>query len=283
MALFSERNGYIKPREIFQIDDLEARTKNRIWDWIVENFIEKIPVSQSCSGWVQKRDARDLKRIFCDAFGNSTDDIPDYISEVKAYFKKRFFSRPFYEIYDLLELIILPWIPTLEKPYGNSYLVDKLNGIFEQEKVGFRLINGIVSPITNDIEIKTIEDSLKTEHKSVTEHVQSALKCFADRDNPDYRNAIKECFFAVEAWLKNESGDSQADFNKALQKLRDSDQLDIHPSLIQSFKGFYGYMSDEKGIRHSLLDDSAELNFTDAHYMIVFCCTMINYLNEKKK
>lgn len=285
MALFSERNGYVKPREIFQIDNLDLRTKNRIWDWVVDNFISKLPVKQY-SRFVDIEKAHDLKHIYCDTYGFSADDLQNIpIDPVKNFFRDRFYNNPIYEIYDLLELIVQPWIPFLDKSFYKDYqrAIDRLNNILEQEKVGYRLVNGVITKITNEVEISAIEDALKTEHKSVTDHVQCALKYFADRDNPDYRNAIKECFSAVEAWLKNECGDAKADFSIALQKLKDKGLLDIHPSIIQSFKGFYGYMSDEKGIRHSLLDDSAEFNFADAKYMILFCSTMINYLNEKKK
>lgn len=50
MALFSERYGFVKPREIFQIDNLDERTKNRIWNWVDENFIKTIPLKQFIGG-----------------------------------------------------------------------------------------------------------------------------------------------------------------------------------------------------------------------------------------
>ena len=287
MALFSERYGFVKPREIFQIDSLDERTKNRIWDWVDENFIKKIPLKYGIGGdYIDLKNAHVLKHIFCDIYGNTADNpILTTVSFVTAYFKASFFSKPFWNIFDLIELIVESWIPFIDKPLGKELVVrmSNLNRVLEQEKVGWRLTNGLMTRIVENVEIETIEESLETSHKSVTEHIQSALHSFADRRNPDYRNTIQESFYAVEAWLKNESGNPKAEFRSALQALKDKGKLDIHPALMNVFGGFYAYMSDEKGLRHALLDQSAKFDFEETKCMIIFCCTMINYLEAKKK
>ena len=174
---------------------------------------------------------------------------------------------------------------TIDKPYGKDHAlqIKRINDILEQEKVGWRLTNGLMTRFVEDVEIDTIEKSLNTDHKSVSDHIQSALHSFADRRNPDYRNAIQESFYAVEAWLKNENGNPKSEFRSALQSLKDKGKLDIHPALINVFDDFYAYMSDEKGLRHALLDKSAKFDFEETKCMIIFCCTMINYLEAKKK
>lgn len=287
MALFSERNGFVKPRDIFQIDSLDERTKNRIWNWVDENFIKAIPLKYKIGGdYIDLDKAHVLKHIFCDIYGNTADNpILTTVSSVAAYFKLRFYSKPFWDIFDFVELIIEPWLPFIDNPFGKNYAkqISDLNRILEQEKVGWRLTNGLMTRIVENVEIETIEESLETSHKSVTEHIQSALHSFADRRNPDYRNAIQESFYAVEAWLKNESGNPKSEFRSALQMLKDKGKLDIHPALMNVFGGFYAYMSDEKGLRHALLDKSAKFDFEETKCMIVFCCTMINYLEAKKK
>lgn len=287
MALFSERNGFVKPREIFQIDNLDMRTNNRIWNWVDENFIRNIPLKQFIGGdYIDLDKAHVLKHIFCDVHGNTADNpILTTRSSVTAYFRLLFYSKPFWDIFDFIELIVEPWIPFVDKPFGKEYAnrMLNLNRILEQEKVGWRLTNGLMTQFVEESEIETIEESLKTCHKSVTDHIQSALHSFADRNNPDYRNAIQESFYAVEAWLKNECGNPKSEFRLALQALKDKGKLNIHPALMNAFKDFYAYMSDEKGLRHALLDQSAKFEFGETKCMIIFCCTMINYLEAKKK
>jgi len=287
MALFSERNGFVKPRETFQIDNLDMRTKNRIWNWVDENFIKAIPLKHTIVGdYIDLDKAIVLKHIFCDIYGNTADSsFLTTLSSVTGYFKLRFQLEPFWDILNLIEFIVEPWIPFIDKPLGEELVkrMSDLNRILEQEKVGYRLVNGIMTRIVEKNEIESVENSLKTNHKSVTEHIQCALRSFADKNNPDYRNAIQESFSAVEAWLKNECGNPKSDFRSALQALKDKGKLDIHPALMNAFGGFYAYMSDEKGLRHALLDQSTKFEFEETKCMIVFCCTMINYLKAKKK
>ena len=285
MALFSERYGFVKPREMFQIDSLDERTKNRIWNWVDKNFIQLIS-KKKYSELIDLSNSPTLNHIYCDVYGNTADSVDGMsLGIITLYFKARFFKNPYWEIYDLVELIVEPWIPLLGKLIGTELKkrINNLNRILEQEKVGYRLVNGKVTPIVENAEIDTIENSLKTNHKSVTEHIQCALRSFADRNNPDYRKAIQESFNAVEAWLKNENGNPKSDFRSALQALKDKGKLDIHPVLMNVFNGFYAYMSDEKGLRHALLDQSAKFELEETKCMIVFCSTMINYLEAKKK
>lgn len=285
MALFSERNGFVKPRVMFQIDSLDVRTKNRIWNWVDKNFIQLIS-KKKYSELIDLSNSPTLNHIYCDVYGNTADSVDEMsLGIITLYFKARFFKNPYWEIYDLVELIVEPWIPLLGKLIGAELKkrINDLNRILEQEKVGYRLVNGKVTRIVENAEIDTIENSLKTNHKSVTEHIQCALRSFADRNNPDYRKAIQESFNAVEAWLKNENGNPKSDFRSALQALKDKGQLDIHPTLINVFNGFYAFMSDEKGLRHALLDQSAKFEFEETKCMIIFCCTMVNYLEAKKK
>ena len=209
MALFSERNGFVKPREMFQIDSLDERTKNRIWNWVDKNFIQLIS-KKKYSELIDLSNSPTLNHIYCDVYGNTADSVDGMsLGIITLYFKSRFFKNPYWEIYDLVELIVEPWIPLLGKLIGTEFKkrINDLNRILEQEKVGYRLVNGLITRVVEDAEIDAIEESLKTEHKSVTDHVQSALHSFADRNNPDHRNAIQESFYAVEAWLKNECGD----------------------------------------------------------------------------
>ncbi|WGS63939.1 hypothetical protein [Marinitoga aeolica] len=47
-------------------------------------------------------------------------------------------------------------------------------------------------------------------------------------------------------------------------------------------KKLYGYTSDEKGIRHALLEgESTNISFDEAKFMLVSCSAYVNYLIEK--
>lgn len=60
--------------------------------------------------------------------------------------------------------------------------------------------------------------------------------------------------------------------------------MDIHGALKSGFKAIYGYTSDEKGIRHPLLDIGvAKVDETDAIFMFSACAAFISYLIGKAR
>ena len=98
----------------------------------------------------------------------------------------------------------------------------------------------------------------------------------SNRNNPDYRNSIKESISAVESACRLiGGGKTLAD---ALKRIRD--RIGLHPALEKGFSALYGYTSDEGGIRHALLEEST-LDATDARFMLVACSAFVNFLVSK--
>lgn len=166
------------------------------------------------------------------------------------------------------------------KSQMNEYS-DKFNAILEQEKSGYRLIDGLISPIVGEIEIECIEEASNTRFSSVNTHLQKALQFYSDRENPDYENSIKEAISAVESMCCIITGMSgaQATLGNALKHLEDSGMV-LHGALKSAFEKLYGYASDMNGIRHGGIDFK-NAPAEDAKYMLISCSTFINYLIEK--
>ena len=86
---------------------------------------------------------------------------------------------------------------------------------------------------------------------------------------------MKESISAVEAICKLITGDPKATLGKALKEIEN--KVELRPALKKAFVNLYGYSSNEKGIRHSLLDEP-NLDSEDARFMLVSCSAFINYL-----
>lgn len=162
----------------------------------------------------------------------------------------------------------------------NRYSVT-FNSILEQEKSGYRLIDGLISPIVSDVEMMSIEEASNTKFHPVNIHLQKALQLYSDRENPDYENSIKESISAVEAMCCIITGmtGASATLGVALKKLEDSG-VAIHGAMRSAFSQLYGYASDSDGIRHGGIDFKNAPS-EDAKYMLVSCSAFINYLIEK--
>ena len=162
-----------------------------------------------------------------------------------------------------------------------SKMQSEFNEILEDEVSAYRILDGLVVPITNESEMESISDAKNTSFEACNIHIAKALELFANREKPDYENSIKESISAVESIcseITNSEG-AQATLGKTIKKLRDAG-IHIHPAMENAFISLYGYTSDEGGIRHGSVD-YVEAPSEDAKYMLISCSAFVNYLVEK--
>ncbi|WP_201546914.1 AbiJ-NTD4 domain-containing protein [Psychrobacter lutiphocae] len=200
-----------------------------------------------------------------------------HVSSVIKYIKDWFFNSNWYEKYDFME-----YISFLDYTDVNTNFTESCNSTLERESAGYRIVEHKIIQITSEEEILAIEDAINSSisMKSVETHLRTALEYLSSRENPDYRNSIKESISAVESFCKILTGDSTATLGKALNKIEKSHK--IHGALRSAFTALYGYTSDSGGIRHSLLEDNIEVSMEDAKFMLVSCSAFINYLKAKE-
>lgn len=280
---FSQRTGKTPIKNIVQIDSIDSCLKNQLWNTIFDNFQihdgseYSLHILRDCI-WV----------IF---FEQAKDMVPNvgYYKFVRDWF---FESAKWYEIYDFIEYICsLP----LRSDYNRfpGEIQDKtnsqwkfpylLNQILEQELSGYRLIDNKVVPIISDIETESISTALLNtdKHKSVKQHLKTAIAYLSDKQNPDYRNCIKEAISAVEAYCKIITNNNKAMLGDTLKEIEK--KFTIHPALKEAFNKIYGYTSDASGIRHALTENGTNTMQEDAIFMLVACSAFINYLKSKTK
>jgi hypothetical protein len=99
------------------------------------------------------------------------------------------------------------------------------------------------------------------------------------RPDADYRNSIKESISAVEALVREITGESTLNLKKL-----DNTGIVLPSVLRKAFELLYGYTNDEStGIRHALMDDTNAPGADEAVFMLVSCSAFINYLTKKKQ
>lgn len=192
-------------------------------------------------------------------------------------------SNPWYKKLDLIETTIEYLIYKYEKrgKSVSSLFINKLNKEFERLNFGYRIIDGLITEITSEQEIKTIEKALEENKDNVRMHLNDALKALSIRPVGNYRNSIKESISAVEVLNRNITGSKSLNLN-----IMESKGLKIPSILREAFNKLYGYTNHaDTGIRHSLMDETAEYvpGADEALYMLITCSAFINYLNSKLK
>lgn len=160
---------------------------------------------------------------------------------------------------------------------GKTYTAEQAyNLVMQQEYVGYRLIKGQARPITDENELRAVQETVNTKYAEVNQHIGKALSFLSDRQSPDYANSIKESISAVERMCSIILGKATT-LGDALKHLEDSG-VKIHPALKRAFSQLYGYTSDASGIRHSGELGGKDSTFEEAKFMLVSCCAFINYL-----
>jgi hypothetical protein len=272
---FSQRIGEKPVKEIVQLRSMDDDLRNSLWNIFYMVYVSGEISADYFNHYVLNEKRNNLYRsIWLNLFKLPLDDIPYRLEDTDREFRRRFLKSEWFNIYEFIEHII-----QFDDSQDGEHFSKLCNHVLEKELSGYRIIDGIVAPITNTEELNEIEDVL--DHitlSGVNEHIKAALSMLSDKENPDYRNSIKESISAVESIAKRISGNPKSDLAAALKQL--DSKIDIHKALRSGFASIYGYTSDQGGIRHAL-HDLPTCDFEDAKYMLVSCSAFINYLIVK--
>lgn len=289
MALFSERMGFVKPKDILQVECSSKELRMSLYNMVHEvlgNY-EYGSLSESV-----------CKELWTMKWHRPVDTFPFHSYEFYQELNKWVLDGEWYACYDLLEFVYNEmkdldafepdpmsfaygfnnWEPqpNLEKEFQEA-----VNEVLEIEGSGYRFINGQVSPITNEFEIDSLEQNLDsvTGFAGSREHVENALKLISKKPDSDYLGSCRESILAAESAAKKAAGKEDGTLSDAVKELQKSKGL--HPALTDAWKKMFGYTSDEKGMRHAGTEEPVIVDFAFAKYMLVTCSAFVNYLAEE--
>ena len=273
--------GFVEIDEVLQVDSMNDSLRNSLWNVVFDTY-----GNSNSASWfdVYKLTARDFLKVPIDEL----DTLPS--NTFCRVLKGHFFGFPFYSVYDFLEFLTnrqndLNYLIN-RPPYeliSQDGLIQKINFVLEREHSGYRFIGENIIPITDATEITQIKEVIATTQSiglyGAYTHIQSAIKQFGQRPNPDFRNTIKESISAVESVVKQIAGCQSNGLDEAMKVL--ATKISLHGALKEGFIKLYGYTSDEKGIRHCLLDEQTPVGLTEAKYMLVACSAFVYFLIAK--
>jgi len=190
-----------------------------------------------------------------------------------------FCDYEWHKVYDILEFIFEGTKSGVLRLNPDKY-VKNINSILEKENSAYRFIDGIVAPYIDEVEIAEVEEAInESGDKGIKTHLHDALLKLSDKQNPDYRNSIKESISAVEVCIRKVTGDST--LGSGLKTLERSG-VSIPNQLKEGMIKFYAYTNNkEDGIRHVIMDEESNCGFSEAKYMLVTCSAFINYIKLK--
>jgi hypothetical protein len=280
---FSQRMGLEPAAKPLQKDSMDLELRNGLWNAFKLFIVQPLEREWALGGQSSTGSSLHLfVNLWFNFFKWRLDQLPDSPFYALETVKNWYFNPQvsWNKIYDFVQFIgnlgreLQAWA---------ADFMDACNLVLEREFSAYRFVNGKLTPITNEAEIKAIEQAASLDSsllRPVCQHIDTALKLLADRTNPDYRNSMKESISAVEAICKLIAQNDKATLGPALDAVKA--RITLHPKLHEAFKAMYGYTNDAHGIRHALKDD-AEPEAEDAMFMLVSCSAFVNYLVEKSR
>ena len=135
-------------------------------------------------------------------------------------------------------------------------------------------------PTTDPLIVEALEKALAETQASGLSGARTHLRLATDSILADqYAQSVRESIHAVEAVAVLLAPGAKT-LGVALGKLETAGV--IHEAMKRGFSALYGCTSDERGIRHSLLDqDAARVDEAEAQFMLGACAAFVNYLIAK--
>lgn len=266
MARFSERHSIV-PEASIQLDEISDSTRNRIWNRI------KIFLPDYYAD-----------RFFCEQFSIKLFDNLGLDADQAFYYvadkvDELIHGAEWFEVYDLIELIL-----QLLHAETAGQLACGLNNLFEADKCAYRIVQTKlddqsvfqVTSITNELELREIQEAVQTEHEAVNKLLGDSLAMYSDKTNPDYAGSMRAAISAVESAFKiiNPKAKTLGDALKALQK----QGVVKHVRLIETIDKLYGFANET--VRHGQRENP-EITQAEAKLILVTCSAIVNYVFEE--
>ena len=157
-------------------------------------------------------------------------------------------------------------------------LKEDLTGLLEIERSAFRIINNdTFCPVGSSHEGESIHSALNEASKSNLQGARThLLEAASTATVGEFASSVRESIHSVES-VARILGGTKDSLNQALAKLEAEGV--VHKAMKTGFAALYGYTSDEKGIRHALLDQGdAKVTEADALFMLGACASFVTYM-----
>lgn len=284
---FSERGGYVDAKHV-QFESMDRDLRNSIFNGLIaytgylvdEHAVRKevlvggilgeqktvIPTSES-----DRVKTKVLANVWVNFLKNPVDEFG--LDSAFRVVKKFCLNEDWFLVYDLVEFLIERSDISFGKKERDE-LVKIYNRVMKKENSAYTIINGLITPISNKVEIESIERACNAPFANVGKHISNSLILLSDRKSPHFKNSVKEAISAVEC-LAREVGRNP---NGTLSSLVEGLPL-RHKAFTNALKNLYGFTSDKGGIRHSEKpNENLTIDQNTARFMLVTCSAFVNYI-----
>lgn len=267
---FCKRMG-INIREEMQIDSLDQKTKNLLYNIIMQ-------VLPRASMF---RLTKELSFFVAYMLNEKIDkDIELDVAVIEEIVNKFDYSYT----YELIEIIHSCVDYNVEDSKIRNHFRNWINNILDFEKCNYRMgSDGKFIKCCCDEEFDNINEALNTDINPVKTHLEKAVKAYSARgEKINNTEVCNEAIKAVEALARKKLGDEYK--TKTLGQCIDPlmQKLNIPSFVINTIEKIWVALnSPETGVRHAGREDGSIIGEPEAYFILITCCSFINYVDKK--
>lgn len=269
-APFSQRYGYVT--KAMQFEHISDELFNKLWMYLLRSLLKAVTSDQAEALWVYGLSMSVSDRngpVRSAGYSGSWINNRAFEEEIRH----RSSDGQWWALFDFIEFCYQRLV-SLNDATSRGELDRKFNYILETESSAYRLTGGKVAPITDEIEISAIGEALEYDDIA-RQHLSKALSFISQKPSPDFENTVKEAISAVEALVKQKTGNESA----TLSRVINSEDFLMHASLKKAIDKLYGWASDEAGVRHGS-PDKLTVSHGEAKFALVICSGIVNLIRE---
>lgn len=275
---FSQRMGLKSVDRPLQIDGMDDKLRNALWNAMTLSYWEIYTPPYHFNDGLAGSNFTKFSQLYAYHHDMAIDRLPHRWSEFIGNLRKYYFGCTWDEAYGFVEFVAHNGPDTFTgSTERRDGFISFCNRILERSNSAFRFVDGVIAPISSEVEIEEIERALleADKYSGVKGHLQAALG-FLTGTTPHYRNSIKESISAVETLCRHLTNDPKATLGVALKNVDNKHKLE--PTIKVAFEKLYGYTNDANGIRHSSMEDAPNITSADARYMLISCSAFVNFV-----
>lgn len=267
---FAQAEGVERVPSQLALKEVSQELRARLWRAVYHSLLKYSDRGRLHGPWLEALYSRHVEHEH-----RMADEFDYSFAHHHPQLKSLFEQGSYIVIFDFLQYV-------LRQP-SRPYIADEIRRALEDGRAAYRLLDDdrTIVPITSEAELDTLNrvfvDLDAAEFHGAGAHLKKAAEHLSAGKSAD---SIRESIHAVESVANAISGaKTLGDALGALEK-----KAYVHPALKKGFSSLYGFTSDEKGIRHALLEkDAAEVDETDAIFMIGACASFVSYLINKNR
>ena len=276
---FSQAEGIDPLPQPAAVGELIRNARNRLWEIVYRSLQKSTSTKQLYPGNVYELKnpwLTILYRYHIDLL-RPVDEFVSNFSSHSSEIKSLLLHGEYNKAFDFLQFVLRQEIPPdIDFRDDIAYVL--------KEYTAYTIIDDgpSIAPIASPEQRKSIEEAFQSLALGPFEAAGSHLRKSAEHINKgDFAGSIRESIHAVESVARRLNRDAATSLTPALDAL--SGKISIHSAFKRGIKNFYGYASDEDGIRHAGIKKDQDVDMEDAVFMFGACASFAAFLVNKAR